>query len=958
MFSLLIFVFLSAICLTAKPVEREFLSDNPDKIISFSQGWGELGFDVSAHAPYQTPLPLQIKEKRYEKGLGHHANGEIIVALNGKYLHFEAEVGVQWQGGQNVGSVVFQIFVDGKKRFDSGVRRELDPPLPVRVYLRGAKELKLVAMDAGDGITCDCADWANACLIPDPSAKQRIRRQEKMDIAPFARVVFSDPKRMDGCRCSRTDEFPQEDLFLEKEIPPSPEGYVVPKGENGEACIGLVWFERRRLNELILELATTLSTPDLADIKLQAWQGESHWQGGWVPIKADISKEGAFLRFKINLQGQTTLALYGTEKIRWIFPISDKPILIKRIKAFTDTPWEEGEFVLKLEHPKYGKGEIEVYNGEILQDGKAVYRTNWDLGKEMHLKLRYFHPLPSKADRTIVWLKLPNFSFGIAVEDILENSCVYVEDFGVFASTYPPKFSLEEYKEKIKGEKSILEKVREMPDQSFSQAMARVHRKVQDNGPTMISLACDNNKFVVPREGGVIYGAFEARASFGSGGNANIKRKLDGGWFPIPVSQIEEKGMVYRQRSFVAPYDAEGNETRNPPYWFNKKPLFVAEIEAINVGEKRKVGEISLAFLADREKNIPAHLERKEKGIAIFSGNKLTAFLEIADVAIRGNEVHIGWELSPGERRKCFLYIPAWEVGKEEGESLALSERFDLLLGETKGYWMRVLSKGMRIEIPDEFLSNVIKASQVHCLIAARNEEEGKRIAPWIASMSYGPLESEAHSIIYGMDLFGHSEFAGRGLDFFINRYNEKGYLTTGYTVVGTGWHLWTLARHYKLTRNKEWLKERKDKVAKVCKWIIKQREKTKVKDYKGEPLPEFGLMPPGVAADWNRFAYRFFNQAHYYAGLAEMAEALQDISFPEAESFSKEAVEFRQDILRAYRWNQARMPVLSLSNGKWVPAYPGMLYCFGKVGEMYPGEDGNRSWAGDVEIGAHYLIP
>lgn len=40
-----------------------------------------------------------------------HAPGEIVVDLNGEYELFEAEVGVQWQGG-NVGSVVFQVYLE------------------------------------------------------------------------------------------------------------------------------------------------------------------------------------------------------------------------------------------------------------------------------------------------------------------------------------------------------------------------------------------------------------------------------------------------------------------------------------------------------------------------------------------------------------------------------------------------------------------------------------------------------------------------------------------------------------------------------------------------------------------------------------------------------------------------------------------------------------------------------
>ena len=778
-----------------------------------------------------------------------------------------------------------------------------------------------------------------------------------MDIAPFARVVFSDHQRMDGCRCGRTEEFPPEDIFLEKEIAPSPEGYIVPKGEGGKGCIGLVWFERRRLSELILEFASPDSLQNPQDIKLQAWFGESHWQGSWIPLNAEVDKEESLLRFRIDWQGQSQLALIGMEKIRFIFPPSTKPIIVKKMQAYTSSIPEEGEFILKLEKPREDKGMVEIYNGEIIGDGWKIYKTEWALSKELRLKLRYFRPSPSKADRTILRINLPGFSFGIAVEDILEKGCVYIEEFGVFATKFPSKIGLEEYKAKIKGRKTALGMVMEMPEQRFSQAMEKVHKPIQNNGPTMLSLACDNHKFVVPREGGVIYEAMEVEARFGSGKNEKLRRYLDGGWFPIPVSQIEDGGIVYRQRSFVVPFDESDRATKEPPYWFNNKPLFVAEIEAINTNKEGARGEMFFTFLADRERGEPAKLERTERGIAIYRGDKLLGFFELLDGEIKGNEVSIGWELAPGGRNRCFFYIPAWDIGKGEADSLAISRIFDLLLAQTKVYWEKVLSTAARIDIPEPLLANLIKASQVHCLIAARNEE-GKRIAPWIASMSYGPLESEAHSIIYGMDLLGHSEFAKRGLEFFISRYNEKGYLTTGYTLVGTGWHLWTLARHYKLTRDRGWVEKNAQEIARVCQWLMRQREKTKLRDYKGERIPEYGLMPPGVAADWNRFGYRFFNQAHYYAGLAEIGEVLSEIAYPEAERFSEEARGFREDILRAYRWNQARMPVLELSNGKWIPAYPGMLYCFGKVGEMYPGEDGNRSWAGDVEIGAHHLVP
>ena len=73
----------------------EYLSGEAmPRILILTQGWGVLGQDTSAHAPGQQPLPLRIADREYERGLGHHAPGSILVALDGEYQTFEAEVGV------------------------------------------------------------------------------------------------------------------------------------------------------------------------------------------------------------------------------------------------------------------------------------------------------------------------------------------------------------------------------------------------------------------------------------------------------------------------------------------------------------------------------------------------------------------------------------------------------------------------------------------------------------------------------------------------------------------------------------------------------------------------------------------------------------------------------------------------------------------------------------------------
>ena len=144
-----------------------YLDEFADTLV-IKQGWGNLGITTAAWTPAAAPLHLRIAEAEYDRGLGHHAPGEMVMPLEGRYLSFAAEVGVQWQGGGK-GSVVFEVWVDGEKRFDSGVMDDSAPAQVVEVDLTGARELRLAALDGGDGISCDMANWANARLVHDGS---------------------------------------------------------------------------------------------------------------------------------------------------------------------------------------------------------------------------------------------------------------------------------------------------------------------------------------------------------------------------------------------------------------------------------------------------------------------------------------------------------------------------------------------------------------------------------------------------------------------------------------------------------------------------------------------------------------------------------------------------------------------------------------------------------------------
>ena len=937
----------------------EYITDVMARVSFAQQGWGVLGIDTAAHAPDHDPLPLQIKDQHHTKGLGSHAPGQIMVELDGEYDAFEADIGVQWQGG-NAGSVVFQVYVDGDKRFDSGAMREKDAAKPIRIAVAGAQELGLVATDAGDGITCDVANWANARLTRSAAPKRRAQ-PSAVDMAPFARVMTWDPHRNDGCRSNRVEEFRAEDVFLGSEVALSAEdAYVVPTLTDGTGCIGLEWYERRSIKEVALRFADAAAMPPTEGVQVQRWAGESPWQGEWQALSGAIETQRDAWRLRVDWRSSPQ-ARAGTWKIRWLFPNSPQPIIVRSLSAFTYSAWGTAEISLQLERPMRGRrGDVEIYNGEILTPAATAppLSRSWDLFRPLNLKIRYSKPGFRKSDRTVLRLRLPSGAFGIAVDDILANEAIHVRDARLFVVRKQSKMTLAEYRRKTAGRKPILAQVRRMPDQTFAQAMAKVHHPVQDNGPVMLSLACHNHKFVVAREGGVRYEAFAMTPRFGSGNSERLTRHLDGGWLPIPAISTQDGGVVYRQRTFVAPFDerkrAAASKTPQP------RAVCVAEFTIENPRPATADASLSLAFAADAEKGQSADLTLAGDRISVQGNGRLLAVVDTGEAApltatIQGGVVILTGALPARSRARCVVYVPAWEMKPDDLG--AIDSRRDWR-ADVEAYWKRVMRPATQVTIPDELLANVIRASQVYCLMAARNEDQGERIAPWISSPVYGPLESEANSIILGMDLMGHHDFARRSLDFFIKRYSPAGFLTTGYTLVGTGWHLWTLAEHYRLTRDSAWLRRASPDVARVCSWVARQREKTKKLDPRGEKMPEYGLVPPGVVADWNVFAYRSFLEGHYCAGLREAAQVLAAIGSREAPALLESAADFRDDILHAYHWTQERCPVVPLRNGSWVPASPGMLNCFGPIADFYPGEDGARSWAGDVEIGAQHLVP
>ncbi len=167
------------------PLPTVYLSDlRPVKAVN---GWnGDPRRDLSID-----DNPIRLRGMAFKRGIGCHALAELVYKVRSNYKRFVATVGLDDE--KDTGSVTFEVYADDKPLFKSGTVTRSDPWKMVDVAIpKGTKLVRLVVGDAGDGIGCDHADWANAGFITEGEAEP-----EQAALEPGFQRLF-DGKSLDG----------------------------------------------------------------------------------------------------------------------------------------------------------------------------------------------------------------------------------------------------------------------------------------------------------------------------------------------------------------------------------------------------------------------------------------------------------------------------------------------------------------------------------------------------------------------------------------------------------------------------------------------------------------------------------------------------------------------------------------------------------------------------------------
>ncbi len=146
------------------------------------EGWKRPSVDLSFSGK-----PITIGGRAFARGIGTRATTTFWVELDGQAEKFVASVGVDDGAGNPAAAVVFSLFGDGRKLWESGVMKQGQPAKAVAVDLKGVRSLLLKVDHAGESQAFDHANWADAHFLTNGAKPVSVS-------APHEEVVLLTPK--------------------------------------------------------------------------------------------------------------------------------------------------------------------------------------------------------------------------------------------------------------------------------------------------------------------------------------------------------------------------------------------------------------------------------------------------------------------------------------------------------------------------------------------------------------------------------------------------------------------------------------------------------------------------------------------------------------------------------------------------------------------------------------------
>lgn len=795
------------------------------------------------------------------------------------------------------------------------------------------------------------------------------------------------------------------------------------KEERNEIEITLQWEEPRDIYKVVVKAS---DPSELINNKIQYWQnnwpqkripkgevneenaGSLGWMaqddwfnGQWkeADIKTEINGESIIYTFNpLNTKEfpeEDFDAVYRRSlKIR--FPLEGVSSEIQKIEVFSNSVWKETE--VKIEWgdeiaEENWEGHFEIYNGElqnidalsenITTEDKFKFRCDDNHGS-VKLRLRYsYNDDQTSFDRTIVTLRSREKSFSFLVSDVVSGEKIFLKDYDILVTEFEDDIKYTDFKQnwEVEHVKSLYERVKELPEQTYENAKNDMPEK-KERG--FMPLGCEGGrqKFGIDVSGDVFYRKYSAfandpgkdsdrllwrgnqiRYSFGLPDVEPIDRHLEDGYLPVIQAKWETRNITYVQTTFVTLF---GSDILSGERMQGDDPtILLAKVTLTNSGDESQEVKLNLTSTCD----ISEKLVEKDGFVYAtnYEQNRMRYFINTEGKgSVKSDDINLYYQivLTKNESHSIYFKIPFITLTEENEFDLVKNTVYSIELPKVKKYWNDRISKGTKINTPNETLNNFYRAHLTHMLITDDREVASDRYASRVGTFPYDVYPNESIMCISDFSRRNYKEEAEERLELLLHYQGSRAlpgnytdnegvfYGAGGYTEGNGynkhhGWVLWGLAEHYLYYRDKEWLNRVAPSIVKGCDWIIRQRENTMKYEENGEKTLEYGFLPAGSLEDVHDYKYWLSTNANTYFGFNNAAKALADINHPESKRLVEEAKKYKDDLLRGFTESMVRSPVVKLRDGTYVPHVPSRLYNRGR----------EFGWIREVLEGALHLI-
>ena len=247
--------------------------------------------------------------------------------------------------------------------------------------------------------------------------------------------------------------------------------------------------------------------------------------------------------------------------------------------------------------------------------------------------------------------------------------------------------------------------------------------------------------------------------------------------------------------------------------------------------------------------------------------------------------------LAPGEQRTITIRMPVIPVEEGPTTRAIVAADYDVEFARVISGWEKILAAGMRIDLPEDKVSNTFRASLIYDLIA--RDHIGSDYIQTVNKLNYHAFWlRDASDIAHMYDVTGYPLYASQVLAFFPRFQHPDGlFLSHPGQFDAQGEVLWEYADHYRMTHDRAFAESVFPSVERAVDWLQSVK--------KTDPLH---LIPPSDVKD-NEYVDGHVTGYNLLAldGLQGAALLAQAVGQPaKTHEYLTDYASYRQDLLKA----------------------------------------------------------